>query len=103
MKKNTYRLLLVMCFSFSGIHVIAQNKSDLKTNKVETSNEVTPLKPKDGNPYVFSSKEDLDKAQSKKIAILEEIKSTSDEKRIIVLRENLWRIENGKVETKTSK
>lgn len=103
MKKNVYTLVLGVCFSFAGMHAVAQNQSEVQNGTIEVSNEVSPLKPADGSPYIFSSKEDLEKAQSKKAVILERIKTTTDERSIISLREDLWRIENGMVQTNKTK
>jgi len=96
MNKN---ILLFACLSLASIS-FAQDKT-VNGKKAVSENIYTSLKPADGTPAVFSSKEDLDsKVQNKKNNLLILIKENSgDTAQVRILREQLWRFENAIVRT----
>lgn len=93
MKKRhlfTMALIVISLLSFSQNTAAAQS--------ISTTPEVlfTPLKPKDGSPVVFSSRQELEQKKPLKInGIKDEIRVNQNNPEIIKhLREQIWRFEN---------
>ncbi len=77
----------------AGSFVSAQETVVPKRINVEEA--MTPLKPENGQPYVFSSQADLEAAQAKIESIKMDIRHNIDNpERVKVMREKLWRMEN---------
>jgi hypothetical protein len=92
MKKS---LILVAGMLVLSLHGAAQDKKMANVNE----NIYTALKPIHPHPYVFGSQEEMDaKRQSKKDAVIAEIKANSgNPEKVKALREQLWNIENATV------
>ena len=82
---------------FANIKMYAQTPSNPSRNIQEL---MTPLKPADGQPYVFYSLEELKAAQDKKAESIKRAirESFDNEPKVKALRENLWRLENAMVQ-----
>lgn len=96
MKTNKLTLILFFVSLAALNQSVAQTQSSRKTITREVSEEYSPLRPENGRPFIFSSEKEKEEAKQKKsLVIKEEIKnSLNDPKRVKILREDLWRIEN---------
>ena len=83
----------LILLSSAGSFVAAQESTAPK--KVNLEEAMTPLKPANGQPYVFSSQADLEAAQAKIDSIKQDIRRNIDNpERVKAMREKLWQMEN---------
>lgn len=97
MKKQ---LLIATCvFMLGAYNQVNAQSSSQELTPAQKREMTTPLKPADGQAYVFSSKEDLEAGKAKKADALREeiLRNLENPEKVKALRENLWRIENAVV------
>jgi hypothetical protein len=100
MKKN-----YLLTFAFLGGMIFSANVS-AQENPVKpeiTINEnLTPLRPSDGQPYVFATAEEMEEAKARKTQQLKEtiLANSDNPERVKKLRQELWRLENAVVAEK---
>jgi hypothetical protein len=88
--------LLTVALLFLSLLSFSQNKTPVRTNSSTQEEILTPLKPLDASPAVFSSAQELEAKKQGKINATRDLirKNKNNAKLVVQYREQLWRFEN---------